>query len=80
MDKEFYCICCGAKGIDMGRGHARKYCSRECADFYKRTHRKTAVPKGPSCRYNDGVFCDKQACDGCGWNPAVEKSRKEILV
>ena len=77
--KEFKCIVCGAKGIDYGRGHEKKYCSRECAVYYRRTHRKDFVINGTSCLFNDGVLCEKHECENCGWNPKVEKKRKEAL-
>lgn len=36
--------------------------------------------KPGDCLYNVGVNCGNHAnCDKCGWNPAVEKARKEKL-
>ena len=37
------------------------------------------LPESPSCIYNHGVTCFPQnrACEKCGWNPEVEKKRKE---
>lgn len=33
-----------------------------------------------NCRYNIGIECDNRSmCDKCGWNPKVEKERKEKL-
>lgn len=27
------------------------------------------------CRFNDGVVCNEQHCDKCGWNPKVHEER-----
>ena len=37
------------------------------------------LPEPPSCIYNPGVTCfpKNRVCDKCGWNPTVEKKRKE---
>ena len=33
-----------------------------------------------ACKFNIGVECDCQiGCHMCGWNPEVEKARKEFL-
>lgn len=29
------------------------------------------------CLYNTGVFCEKAKCERCGWNPVVQKERRE---
>lgn len=32
------------------------------------------------CKYNKGIECAAQTeCQGCGWNPEVEKERKASL-
>lgn len=77
--KEFTCIVCGTKGIDWGRGHAKKFCSRQCQNYHK-TLRKERHDKIENCKHNAWVACDKQECENCGWNPVVEKKRKEALV
>ena len=33
-----------------------------------------------SCPYNERVDCDSDTCDRCGWNPVVEKMRKETIL
>ncbi len=33
-------------------------------------------PKQPE---NPGLVCGKMSCDRCGWNPDVEKRRKEKI-
>ena len=30
----------------------------------------------PRCRFNDGVVCNEQHCDKCGWNPEVAQARR----
>ena len=38
---------------------------------------KRKSEKSAPCPYNDGVHCDTKDCWRCGWNPKVEKARKE---
>lgn len=33
----------------------------------------------PSCAFNVGVLCEKRKCWLCGWCPAIEKTRKEMI-
>jgi hypothetical protein len=33
-----------------------------------------------TCKYNDEVNCDTMNCENCGWNPEVERRRKESLL
>ena len=70
--KEFTCIVCGKKGFDSSLTKNKKYCSRACFD---KSRRMKEIP----CEYNEGVFCITRNCDTCGWNPEVEKKRKERL-
>lgn len=36
--------------------------------------------KNTLCPHNDGIICDGIAeCDGCGWNPEVEKRRIQAI-
>ena len=77
--KEFTCIVCGAKGIDWGRSHQKKYCSRQCANYHWAMIKGRMGKKYPSCQYNDWVACGGDDCTNCGWNPVVEKMRKELL-
>lgn len=32
-----------------------------------------------SCRFNEGVACEKQECQGCGWNPEVMAARDAAI-
>ena len=36
--------------------------------------------KETPCIHNDGVVCDVHNCETCGWNPDVEKKRKEAIM
>lgn len=29
------------------------------------------------CPHNEGVLCESMKCVKCGWNPKVEKARRE---
>ena len=31
------------------------------------------------CQYNGGILCDKKVCWKCGWNPEVDKERRERI-
>ena len=73
--REFTCILCGAKCIDKGRSQSAKFCSNRCRDrAYRRGINQDNRTK---CMHNDGVICNDHKCDGCGWNPEVQKARKE---
>ena len=72
--REFTCIVCGKKGIDRSNKNTQKYCSKECANKARYGKREEKP-----CLYNEGVACSAQKCSKCGWNPEVEKKRKEKL-
>lgn len=75
--KEFICEYCGKKAISTARGgKQQKYCSNEC--------RVLGIKRrggwcGDACPHNPEVLCTDPDCDKCGWNPEVEKKRKEAL-
>ena len=76
--REFTCVYCGRKAIDKSNSKTRIYCSERCAHtHYRRKHGVGITVKTPSCIYNKEVQCMVQKCGTCGWNPAVEKKRKE---
>ena len=77
--REFTCCVCGGKGIDRSTKQEAKYCSRKCRNTY-RNHQRYGKKRGDQvCPHNEGVACDSHKCDGCGWNLAVWKHRKEAL-
>ena len=79
--REFTCLNCGAKVIDMSRTKNKKFCDMHCnqAYYYKKKQGELdKVPTNP-CIHNIAVICDLQKCGTCGWNPKVEKKRKEAL-
>ena len=80
--REITCICCGAKAIDMSKTKTKKYCSEQCAwKQYRRNHGVGVKPViTPSCIYNEEVECKNHKCGSCGWNPKVEKKRKEAIA
>lgn len=74
--REFTCIVCGTKGIDTSSQGAKLFCSRRCKDKHRSELRaESLIP----CKFNESVLCDRQKCSTCGWNPEVEKRRKEKL-
>ena len=75
--REFICAECGAKSIDNSPQQNKKFCSKRCLDRYYDKQRQK--PKEAECKYNDGVLCARRKCEKCGWNPEVEKARKEKL-
>lgn len=57
------------------------YCSKACSQAaYYRRHSKLVLAKECLCFYNDEVLCTNKECENCGWNPVVERRRKEALV
>lgn len=78
--REFTCLYCGAKAIDRSPAQKRLYCSIECRDIYwRRKHGVGVTTKTPSCIHNIHILCGDHKCGTCGWNPKVEKKRKEAL-
>lgn len=76
--KYFTCICCGNVEVSTIRGNrTQKYCSPECEK--KVRDWRLGVGEG-TCLYNDGVVCSIRLCHLCGWNPEIEKIRKESLL
>ena len=57
------------------------YCSKACsmAAYYRR-HSKVKLSEDSLCFFNTEVLCSDKECENCGWNPVVEKRRKEALV
>lgn len=57
------------------------YCCKACSmAAFRRRHSKLVLAEEGLCYYNSEVLCSKKACEKCGWNPVVEKRRKEALV
>lgn len=79
--REFTCLYCGAKSIDMSRTKTKMFCDYNCTQryYYKRKKGKLDVAPTLPCIYNREVRCDLQRCGTCGWNPKVEQKRKEAL-
>jgi hypothetical protein len=57
----------------------KKYCSEKCRNIKRRIERGEGLGTGMRCKNNQGVVCEIQRCENCGWNPVVEKRRKEAL-
>ena len=74
----FTCVVCGKLAVSMQNGgKGQKYCSKACKAAGHRALNGGGGRIGLSCRYNEYVACDLPSCENCGWNPAVEKRRKE---
>ena len=79
--REFTCVVCGEKAIDMSRTRSKMVCSERCA--YLRHRKIHGLGKGivtPSCIHNDEIRCLQRKCGSCGWNPEVERKRKAALT
>ncbi len=75
--REFTCQWCGKVAISKTcGGYLQKYCSKECK--MKAYHAQMKY-QGESCLHNPEIICKIPKCDTCGWNPEVEKKRKELL-
>lgn len=78
--REITCIVCGEKIIDRSTNQTRKFCSDYCAQAdYRRRHGVGVKNLISSCIYNQEVGCMIHKCSTCGWNPKVERRRKEAL-
>lgn len=77
--REFTCAVCGVKAIDRGVRQNAKYCSQRCRNYANRKGIKIEEEALCLCMHNEGVLCTIRQCEGCGWNPEVEKRRKEAL-
>lgn len=78
--REFTCVVCGAKAIDRSPAQKRLVCSENCAQVrFSRNHGVGVSFKTPSCIHNKEIRCVEHKCGICGWNPKVEKKRKEAL-
>ena len=71
------CEHCGKTVVDNSHRQHKRFCSDSCRVLHRCA--KAAKPFENHCRFNDGVMCEKQDCVGCGWNPKVEKRRKETI-
>lgn len=72
----YICLNCGKGGLTSR--HNQKFCGYACRDAYRERQRRKVV-QFEKCRFNQGVECNADACDTCGWNPKVEKRRKGRL-
>ena len=81
----FVCEYCGKEKTVNTKKEVHRFCSKSCGGkaTMRRLHpeRKSESNYKPHvCRYNEGVYCNRTACDGCGWNPMVAEDRmKKIL-
>lgn len=81
---EFKCVICGKKftGANVSRDYL--CCSLSCAAVYRNRKRAGYDPvldwkkEGNLwvCPYHVGIGCKTRNCKTCGWNPEVEKRRK----
>lgn len=69
---------CPVCHTEIPEGSKATYCSKSCSmyAFYRR-HSKIKLSEECLCYYNSEVLCSKKECDKCGWNPVVERRRKE---
>ena len=70
-------VCKQCKEVFEGRQgeEKRMFCSSYCYNKFKKDSQRN------SCPHNQAVECDdRYYCFKCGWNPAVEQRRKELLV
>lgn len=73
------CLYCGK---EIAEGRDVNYCDRTCreAAYYRKNHPKMVLSQECLCYYNGEVLCSQRECENCGWNPVVEKQRKEALA
>lgn len=78
--REFTCVVCGRKAIDRGKRQDAKLCSEKCRNKYFYHNPGGDITTKHLCLHNVGVSCENHQCDGCGWNPDVQKARKEKIM
>ena len=79
--REFTCLYCGARSLDTSRTKNRKFCNDHCnqAYWYRTKRGKGGKTQTPTCIHSIHILCGDHKCSTCGWNPKVEKERKEAL-
>lgn len=81
----YICEYCGKEMTVRLKKEVHRFCSRSCVGkaTMRRLHpeRKTESNYKPHvCHYNEGVYCCRNNCSGCGWHPQVAEDRmKKIL-
>lgn len=71
----FICKQCGDEFEGKPGETVRLFCSGKCFHDFRRQESKHTCPN------NHHVICtDRYYCYKCGWNPEVEKRRKEAMV
>ena len=80
MEHKKECIICGKEFLDTSYKKNRTVCSPECKrERYYRWRNARKIDD--ECPYNTYVQClSVRNCSACGWNPDVEKERKEALT
>lgn len=66
--------CKGCGKYFTAKSEYRKFCDAACYDRFHKI-KNAPIPTEVACRFSDGVVCDKQECEKCGWNPEVAERR-----
>lgn len=69
----FKCKQCGKEFDGQPGEFNRVFCSGKCYHDFRRKQKQF------TCPHNEGVVCSLKRCYTCGWNPDVEKRRKEKI-
>lgn len=69
MDAKHICVVCGNEF--KPKVGTQKCCGKYCSRIHKHD------PFLKICRFNIGVRCEVQKCESCGWNPEVDRARRE---
>jgi endogenous inhibitor of DNA gyrase (YacG/DUF329 family) len=80
MVKRTVCVICGKVFTDTSASQNKMTCSAECKRIRFNLYRKQKKESESECPYNMSVSCTDHMCGKCGWNPKVEKARKEALA
>lgn len=73
------CKNCGKKVVVKGL-YEKLYCNGQCGSAYRYRQRAAQrMEPEKKCPMNEGITCGGGDCFRCGWNPEVEKARKEKL-
>jgi hypothetical protein len=82
MNKTRACVCviCGKEFTDTSATNNKMTCSPDCKRIRFNLYRRQKKAAETECPYNKEVTCSDRMCGKCGWNPKVEKARKEALA
>ena len=66
---------CPVCGREFATNHDRICCSERCTRVRRTKKQRDEYQEIAQCPYNEGVMCNEDRCESCGWNPVVSEER-----